>query len=264
LTRLLTAGLLSAGLLTRLSLTGLLTLPLLAWLVALLPLFSLTGLLSSTLRRLLQAVARGFHLGQRSLRFALILTAALTRPFRLHRGLHVFQLILQLFEALRDRLLAHPGGTPLALADEVGVVLHLQSDLVLLASSQCLTQLGRDSRLLLAHLASGVGHLALQALQIVGHFILLAGEALALIAGRSRSVLLPQSILKILLMRGELLGLVQHVVYGLSSLLLPHATQQILGFIQALGRAALSGGVLLGIATLLAGLRFAHIVGRFG
>jgi hypothetical protein len=160
------------------------------------------------------------------------------------------------------------------LPDELRVLPHVHLELILLRLTQRFAQFVAGRILRAGHAARGVRHALLQLLELVGHFVLFAGQAFGLLlilepCAPKRGFSLPgaadhlaQTILRIGFLLRQLVGLLRQIVELLRGVLMLHPVQDVASFLQTVGRAALSGGGLFGTAVLLA-LGVLHVLGGF-
>src|ERR1700722_18052223 len=189
-------------------------------------------------------------------------------------GLRLLQLIAQIAQPLADAVFADPGLGSVTLPNKLRVLPHVHFELVLLRLTQRFAQFVACGILRAGHAARGVRNSLLQLLELVGHFVLFAGQALGLllilyplraearilVAGTADHF--PQAILRIGFLLRQLAGLLRQIVELLRRVLMLHPVQDVASFLQTVGRAALSRGGLLGTAILLA-LGALHVLGSF-
>jgi hypothetical protein len=193
-----------ATLLTLLALlsTLALLLPLLALLLALLALLPLPAL-KLLLAHAALGLAPGLHLLQ-LLPQALHLRQGLLHGLGIFPGLgalrtrghglrDAFQLIAQLVESLRHGELGHHGILAHALAEVLGVALHVSPQLGLLHVAQRFAHTGSRLALGAHEIAHGVLHARLKLLQVLGFRVLLVGQLARLLLGEGLGVLCGES-----------------------------------------------------------------------
>jgi hypothetical protein len=139
-----------------------------------------------------------------------------------HELLDFLDLVAEGIEALGDLEFGHQGILAHSVADPGGVALHVASEVGLLHLAERLAELGGGLTLAGLHVAGGVLHVLLEALQVADFVLPLPGELLGLVAGEAAVALrgegLAELVLEILLFAGEvfsLLGEVVHLVGGL-------------------------------------------------
>ncbi len=170
-------------------------------------------------------------------------------------------LVAQTIETHGDGRLAGPCIHRLTAAHQLGRLAHTQVELVLLGFAEGLAQLRGRRWLRARHVPRRGLHLIFEILQISRHGFFFAGHTVHLLRILARlrapgSVLgrvaehTPKTILKILLLFGEVLGLTCHLIELRCGLLLTDAAQKIAGFLKTVGCTALAGVTLLGIAVL--------------
>ena len=223
-----------ARLLTRLSLLARLTLlrltRLIPRLASIIPALTLVVL---SLGKLLHAVAHALHLRQCFFNVALVAGAFAGLAVFLKRSLSLLQLIAQLIDTHGHGGLANPGVHPLPLPQPLGAFAHAKLQLILLGFGKCIAKLVRNGILRAGQTASRIAHLLFQFLELFGHLLFFGGHSIGLLlplarlSHGSRRPLrsckhLPQTVLIIGLMPGQLTGLLGKIVKLLRSILMLH------------------------------------------
>lgn len=231
--------------------------------LAFLALTELAGLLA------LAALRQGFHLlaqffdAREGFLQRLVIALAGTFAvftFLVERLLHALQLVAQTVQALRDAGLGHDGIFAEAAADVVGVALHVARELLLLHLTERFAQLAGGFALRAGETANGVLHLLFEILERVDLFLPAVGEvARLLLVGSVLRIAegFTQLTFKILLLTGDLVGLLGEVIYLIIRLLAAKTGELPLGLLQSISGALGLGFGLRG-AGLLRGRGLAH------
>src|ERR1035441_568446 len=187
--------------------------------------------------QLLQLLAEALHLSQRGLGKLIVLAALAVLGARAHGLLDVLQMLLELVDALRDGGFRHDGVAAHAAADPIGIALHIALDLGLLQFAEGLAHLGGGFALGVLQVADGRLHTLLQAFKVLDLAILFAAQLTSLLARQPRTILaerLAHLAFEGLLAVRQLFGLAGQVFHLAGGLLVSHAGEHLLGFLQTL------------------------------
>src|SRR5205085_1684689 len=223
-----TLALLSLLTLALLSLLTLLTLTLLA----LLTLLAALSRLRALGLHLLQLPAEPLHLSQRLL--GQFVTRVLAVLARRHGLLHLFQLLAQLVDPLRDgrfghhRISAHPAPDP------IGIALHIARQLGLLHFAERLAHFGGSLALGRLQITYRARHALLQLFQVLNLAFLLRGKLVGLLprdAWTLRTECAAHVAFERLLAPGELTGLPRQIFHLIAGFLAAHTGKHLLRFL---------------------------------
>lgn len=229
----------------------------------------LAGLLAAlalgALLELLHLLAQFFDVGQRLFDGLIVLAGGFAVLAFLRKGLlDALQLVAETVQALSNAGLGHDRVFAQTAAKIVGVALHIAGKLGLLHFTERLTQLAGRFALCAGQIADGFLHLLFQILEGIDFALAAVSELPGLllvraVLGIAKST--PQLAFKVLLLAGNLVGLLREVIDLIVGLLVPETGQGLLGFLQSFG-SALGFGFALRGSRLLGRSRLAHTLQR--
>lgn len=181
--------------------------------------------------------------------------------------MHVLQLVAKLIERGGGLSFGNGGVSAHAMANPIGIALHVAGDVLLLNFAEGIAHAGSGLPLRGHQIAHGTLHVLLKLLQLGEFGILLARQAFGLIAWEDTAVLrtigAAHLAFEFLLLLGELIGLLGQFLDLVAGLAAAHALQALQRFLQALGGPARFSITLLG-TRLLSRRCLAHVLQRLG
>ena len=195
------------------------------------------------------------------LRHGLVSLRGLAVIALIERLLHAFQAVAQLVQSGGDLGLRQRHHFAHALANVIGIALHVALEFHLLHLPQRFAELGGSLPLGGHEVAHGVLHALLEVFQVLGLAFLLPGQVFGLLARDAPALAVGTAHLgfEILLAARQFIGLPRQFVHFVAGLRAAHTLQHLPGFLQPLGGAP-RFGLALRRAGLLRRRGVAHIL----